>query len=146
MAMDVPFEFVLEELSGLEVRTRPMFGCLAIYVGDKIVFIQRLKVKSDRDNGLWLATEMEHHASLRTIFPNMRSIEVFGPGVTSWQVLPLDGDDFEASALGACELVRSGDPRVGKVPKTRVARGLKSKSKAVKKKVSKKKKSPKRRQ
>jgi hypothetical protein len=95
-----------------------MFGCLAVYVGVKIVLILREK-RGDSDNGVWLATTTEHHESLRQEFPNMRSIPVLGKAVTGWQVLPADSPDFEEAALRACELVLAGDPRIGKIPKTR---------------------------
>jgi len=98
-----------------------MFGCLAVYVGDKIVLILRDKREPDADNGVWLATTEEHHESLRREFPNMRSIRVFGKKVTGWQVLPADAADFEETALRACELVAARDPRIGKVPKARRA-------------------------
>ena len=117
----VPFEFVLDAMAPLSLRTRPMFGCLAIYVGDKIVLILRNKDKpgATADNGVWLATTEEHHQSLRRDFPNMRSIKVLGKKVTGWQVLPADAEDFEEAALRACELVLAGDPRIGKVPGAR---------------------------
>ena len=118
----VPHEFVLEAIATLSPRTRPMFGCLAIYVEDKIVFILRDKRDQTADNGVWLATTEEHHKSLRQEFPNMRSIKVFGKKVTGWQVLPSDAQDFEQTALHACELVLTGDPRVGKVPGARRAK------------------------
>jgi hypothetical protein len=90
-------------------------------VGEKIVLILRDK-REDRDNGVWLATTEEHHASLRCEFPNMRSIGVFGKPVTGWQVLPADAPDSEQAALRACELIAAGDPRIGKVPKGRQKR------------------------
>ena len=96
-----------------------MFGCLAIYVGAKIVLILRDKGSADTDNGVWLATTAEHHESLRREFPQMRSIRVLGKDVTGWQLLPADAPDFEEAALRACELVAARDPRIGKVPKRR---------------------------
>lgn len=111
-----PHEFVLEALTDLSPRTRPMFGCLAVYVGEKIVLILRDKPNYSGDNGVWLATTLEHHDSLRQEFPHMRSIRVLGKKVTGWQLLPTDSPDFEESALHACELVRAGDLRIGKVP------------------------------
>jgi hypothetical protein len=116
----IPFEFVLDELADLDPWTRPMFGCTAVYVEEKIVFI--LRHKKDADDGVWLATTKEHHESLRRELPNMRSITVFGTGVTGWQVLPSDADDFEESVLRATALVRAGDLRVGKVPKGKAPR------------------------
>lgn len=117
----VPYQFVLEALARVSPYTRLMFGCLAIYVQDKIVLILRDKPESRVDNGVWLATTKEHHASLAREFPNMRSIRVLGKAVTGWQVLPADAPDFEEASLRACELVLAGDPRIGKVPGTRRA-------------------------
>jgi hypothetical protein len=115
----VPHEFVLDTIAPLSPRTRSMFGCLAIYVEDKIVLILRDKRDQTADNGVWLATTEEHHESLRQEFPNMRSIQVLGKKVTGWQVLPTDAEDFEEAALRACELVLARDPRIGKVPGAR---------------------------
>lgn len=123
-----PYEFVLEAISALSPRTRPMFGCLAVYVGNKIVLILREKRDAHPDNGVWLATTEEHHESLRREFPNMRSIQVLGKKVTGWQVLPADAPDFEEAALRACELVLAHDPRIGKVPGARRVRPAKRKA------------------
>ena len=111
-----PYPFVLDELSRVMTHTKPMFGCTAIYVGEKIVLILRQRDSSPKDNGVWIATTEEHHASLKKEFPKMRSIAVFGPGVTGWQVLPESAPDFESSVYHACELIIAGDPRIGKIP------------------------------
>jgi hypothetical protein len=118
----VPHEFVLDAIATLSPKTRSMFGCLAIYVQDKMVLILRDKRDQAADNGVWLATtEGLHHRSLRREFPNMRSVQVLGKKVTGWQVLPADAPDFEEAALHACDLVLAGDPRIGKVPGERRA-------------------------
>ncbi len=45
-----------------------------------------------------------------------------GKDISGWRLLAADADDFEASALYACELVIRNNPRIGKVPnKKRVA-------------------------
>jgi hypothetical protein len=118
----IPHAFVLDAISPLSPYTRLMFGCLAIYVKDKIVLILRDKPKNTADNGVWIATTQEHHQSLRREFPNMRSIQVFGKPVTDWQVLPVDAPDFESAALRACELVLAGDARIGKIPGARTSK------------------------
>ena len=128
----VPHAFVLDAISTLSPYTRPMFGCIAIYVKDKIMLILRDKPKNSADNGVWLATTEEHHKSLRREFPNMRSIEVLGKPVTGWQVLPVDAPDFESSALRACELVLAGDPRIGKIPGARTSKSSKAAGKCPK--------------
>ncbi len=117
----IPHEFVLEAIAALSPHTRSMFGCLAVYVGARIVLILRDRGDSTADNGVWLATTEEHHASLRRDFPNMRSIQVFRKPVTGWQVLPASAPDFEESALLACDLILARDPRIGKVPVGRAA-------------------------
>jgi hypothetical protein len=115
----LPHEFVLEAIDSLAPTTRPMFGCLAVYVEEKIVLVLRDKVGSAADNGVWIATTTEHHPSLRREFPHMRSIGVLGGEVTGWQVLPADAPDFEEAAVRACELILARDPRIGKIPNSR---------------------------
>jgi hypothetical protein len=111
-----PFAFVLEAIAELSPWTRPMFGCISVYVGEKIMLILRDKPTYASDNGVWIATATEYHESLRREFPNMRSVELLGGKITNWQVLPADAPDFEEAALRACELIVARDPRIGKVP------------------------------
>ena len=122
MRKAVPHQFALDAIAALSPTTRPMFGCVAVYVGEKIVLILRDRPKATSDNGVWLATTHAHHESLRRDFPHMRSIGVLGESVTSWQVLAADAPDFEEAALRACELIVVRDPRIGKVPRARRAR------------------------
>lgn len=117
-----PHEFVLEALAAVSPVTRAMFSCVAVYVGPKIVFALRDRPGNQEDNGVWLATTVEHHESLRGEFPYMRSIGVLGKAVTGWQILPADAPDFEEAAMRACELVMAGDPRIGKVPARKKAK------------------------
>lgn len=118
-AQPVPYDFVLDRIAILAPVTRPMFGCVAIYIEDRIVLILREKPKSPADNGVWLATTVEHHESLRREFPAMRSIGLFGRKPSQWQVLPVDDPDFETAAMRACQLILARDPRIGKIPKAR---------------------------
>ena len=116
----LPFEFVLEALARANPRIKPMFGCQAIYLGEKIVLILRKRNEYEEDNGVWVATGPEHHASLRKDFPSLRSIRLLGAGATtSWQNLPCEADDFEESVTKACEFILKGDVRIGKIPKRR---------------------------
>jgi hypothetical protein len=48
----IPHAFVLDAISALYPSTSPMFGCLAIYVEDKIVLILRDKPTNTADNGV----------------------------------------------------------------------------------------------
>lgn len=127
----IPFDFVIEELTELNPIVKPMFGCYAIYIEDKIVMILREKKdKTKRDDGVWLATQVENHKELQTIFPSMRSIELFGTPPTAWQTLPVTSKDFEDSVFRACELIREGSPLIGRIPKKRLGKSRsKSRSK-----------------
>jgi hypothetical protein len=119
---NVPHEFVLDALSELHPWTRHMFSCLAVYVEEKIVLALRDRPNATDDNGVWIATTMEHHESLKRALPNMRSIGVLGKDITGWQILPAAAPDFEESALHVCELILKRDPRIGKIPKSKKRR------------------------
>jgi hypothetical protein len=116
---EMAFEFVVEQLMPIEPVVRPMFGCHAVYHGEKIVLITRSKSEHSGDNGVWVATVPEHHASLKKQFPSLRSIRLLGTAETAWQNIPAEADDFEESVLRICELILKGDPRIGKIPKAR---------------------------
>ncbi len=116
----VPFTFVFDYLYPKEPTIKPMFGCYALYLGKKIIFILRKRNAHKNINGVWIATSREHHKSLQKLFPSMRSIDVLGREPTNWQVIPETSTDFESSVITACELVKKGDPRIGVIPKKKV--------------------------
>jgi len=126
----IPFDFVLDWLEPVRPLTKPMFGCTAVYVGERIVLILRERGDPPQDDGVWLATVPDFHESLRQDFPTMRSITIFGPGQTGWQVLGADDDEFEPMVRKACHMVVSGDPRIGKVPKPKKRRSMLKKTKS----------------
>jgi hypothetical protein len=112
--ISIPFDFVLEQLYSVNIEIRPMFGCFALYVHNKIVLILRKRDTSATDNGVWLATSKEHHGTLKRIFPSMRSIKVLGGKESNWQNLPADAGDFEEMVIKACEMILHGDNRIGR--------------------------------
>jgi hypothetical protein len=129
---NIPFDFVLEALTRLDPTVRPMFGCHAIYIGEKITIILRNRKDHEDDNGVWIATSSKDHESLLKEFSSLRSINLLGGKITEWQNLPADGDSFEEDAIKICELILAGDSRIGKIPKRKQVK------KASKKKTSKK--------
>lgn len=114
----IPFLWVIDQLHDIVTEHKPMFGCRALYAGDKIVLILRDRPSSPVDNGVWLATVAAHHKSLRKELPGLRSITVFGPGETGWQVIGKDLPEFERIVERAIALVRVGDVRIGKLRPT----------------------------
>lgn len=114
----IPYRFFLDAIEE-ELVNKAFFGARAYYRDEAILFILREKPDSfPADNGIWVATHLEHHASLKSELPSLRSLEMFG-GDTSWQVLPADSDGFEDEAFRLAELVQAADPRIGRIPKGR---------------------------
>ena len=118
----VPHRFVLDALADINPTTRAMFGSLAVYVREKIVFILRDQSADPQANGVWLAVPLEFQESLLTDFPNTKPVHIMGKDINGWRLLAVDSGDFEESALRACGLVAKGDPRIGKVPNTKRTR------------------------
>jgi hypothetical protein len=118
---NIPFDFVLDYLIPLDVTVKQLFGLWAIYVNEKIMLIIRQQVDYPDSNGVWIATNQEHHKSLKIELPSLRSITIFSDGIleTEWQVIPVDADDFEASVRKVCELIKHNDHRIGRIPKPR---------------------------
>lgn len=113
----IPFDFVLERLESCCPVVRPMFGCHAVYVGERIVLMLRNKENHREDNGIWLAIAPEHQQALKKIFPALRCVRLLGEKASAWQNIPAEADDFEESALAACDMILKNDLRIGKVPK-----------------------------
>ena len=113
----VPYPFVLDAIADLHPTTRAMFGALAVYIADKIVFILRDQPADLGANGVWIATSGADQESLVAEFPNALPVHIMGKDISGWRLLPAGADDFEESAFHACELVIKGDARIGKVPK-----------------------------
>jgi hypothetical protein len=112
----IPFDFVLEQLYSISPTVRPMFGCHALYIEDKIVLVLRSRETDIEDNGIWIATTPDHHPSLEKDFPSLRNISLLGTSQSSWRNLPADDDNFESDAVKACQFILKRDPRIGKVP------------------------------
>lgn len=113
---------------------KPMFGLYAIYINEKIVLVLRDRKDHEDTNGVWVATNKEHHKSLKSDLPSLRSFSIYSKAVneTEWQLLLVDSDDFEASVRKVCDLIKRGDPRIGRIPaprqnKTKTRKTIKSK-------------------
>jgi hypothetical protein len=133
MAKSIPYEFVLDHLESANPITKLMFGHIVVYAAGRMVMFFISK-DGNPDNGVCLATSAEHIPSLKKDFPSLRPLKAYGATATDWRLLPLDSEDFEESALQACELILKNDPRIGRTPKSR--KSTKRKATKVKKKKS----------
>lgn len=120
-----PYDFILEELGDVVTSIKPMFGAFGLYRDHQILMILRKKEKYDTDTGLWLAVNDGHYDSIRKTIPELRDLEMFGPGPTSWQVLGEDLSNFEEVAFKICELIKKNDVRIGRTPKARLKKSNK---------------------
>ena len=120
--MKVPYEFVVEALTPLAPRSGDFSAVSRSISGRRSFSSCTTGPTTQRTTESGSQLPQTHHESLRGEFPNMRSIQLFGTPVTSWQVLPVDAPDFEESATRACELIAARDPRIGKIPKEEGAR------------------------
>lgn len=125
----IPFEFVFDYLLPLDVTIKQMFGLFALYINEKIILILRQRKEFPDTNGVWIATNKEYHKSLKNDIPSLRSISTYSDGATEteWQLIPVDIDDFEYSVIKVCELIKHGDPRIGRIP---IPRKVKQKNKS----------------
>ncbi|MEM9361756.1 MAG: hypothetical protein AAGA43_03925 [Bacteroidota bacterium] len=113
----VPYEFILDLLYPLPILTKKMFGTEAIYVEDKIVLALRQRNDNPIDNGVWIATKVDYHNELKQLFPSLRNIRTYG--IKAWLLLPETALDFEETANSIVEMIKSGNPLIGTVPKGR---------------------------
>ncbi len=120
----IPFNFVLDELHSLTPVVRPMFGCHAIYVREKIMIILRDKPVHPEANGIWIATSNEYHDYLRKKIGKIKSVYILsgGKAETNWQMIGKKEDDFEEKAIRICQLIIKGDLSIGKIPKRKTKR------------------------
>jgi hypothetical protein len=132
-----PFEFILDALEGLDLHTRRMFGCTAIYVGEKIMFVMykpdRISNEQNPDVGIWLCIPNEYTLSMKSEFPQLRGVSFFQDENSAWQCLPESEPEFEELALKFCKMIKRGDLRIGRIPKPKKKSKKKTK-KPVKKK------------
>jgi hypothetical protein len=121
---NIPFDFIFDNLLQLNLEVKPMFGLWAIYADTKIILMLRQRKDHPDTNGVWIATSLEHHRSLKKELPSLCSISNYSRGIkeTEWQVLPADSDDFETSVIKVCELIKHGDPRIGRISNRRQTR------------------------
>ena len=130
-----PFDFILEELDGIITAVKPMFGAYGLYRNEQILIILFKRDKHPNDNGIWFGIPSEYVEEIRKEIPQLHNLQLFGSGLTAWQVLRESDEQFEEVATHMCELIRKKDKRIGRTPKAK----LKKAKKKVRKKVIKKK-------
>ncbi len=119
-----PFPFIIDELSSLRPTVKHMFGFVSLYLDDKLLCSLRDAVKQPGSNGMWLYTTTEDVDSLAREFPDLPKRQLWRSraGNKAWVILASRLENFEEYALKACELILSGDRRIGRVSRGRATR------------------------
>ena len=117
----LPFPFILDQVISLRPTIKRMFGFTYVYLEDRLLFSLRQSSKHRSSNGIWLFTTTEHLESLRNEFPQLSRHYRWRSGNNGWVILPSKLEQFEEYALKACELILSGDRRIGRVTRAGIA-------------------------
>ena len=111
----IPFPFVIDELESLRPTVRTVFGFTHIYLEDKLLFSLRDAATQPGSNGMWLYTTIEQADSLAREFADLPRRQIWRSGKKAWIVLASRLPEFEEHAFKACELILSGDKRIGRL-------------------------------
>jgi hypothetical protein len=115
----IPFNFILDYLTGIDIVIKPMFGCYGIYSGGKLCLflMDREKPLVRRETeplqkGIYVATVTDYVDSLKNVFP-AAEFEMLKEGKV-WMYVPVSLAEFEEYVIRACEMISGGDARVGR--------------------------------
>ena len=114
-ASPLPFPFVVDELMPLRPTIRRVFGFTYLYVGELLLCALRNSIKKPGSNGMWLFTTREHVDQLGAEFPELPKRYLWRSKENAWVILPSKLEDFENYAFKACEMIISGDRRIGRL-------------------------------
>jgi hypothetical protein len=110
-----PYDFVFDYLPATVIVNR-VFGMYYIYLHQKNMLILRKLNKNLHLNGIWIATDVANHTSLKADVPGITDF-VLDSGKkhdSAWQLLREQDDNFEIDAVKICGFISRGDARIGK--------------------------------
>ena len=113
--IQVPFQFVYEELFSLRPTVKCVFGFTYLYLDDRLLVGLRKSTKQTSSNGMWIFTTTDNIESLAKEFPQLSRRYLWRSGKNAWVVIPSRLAEFEEYAFKACELILNGDQRIGRV-------------------------------
>ncbi len=114
MNYKVPYDFVLKELYPLRPKIKKMLGGYGLYVNKKFILFLREREEQIEFNGVFVGTEPQHFAALQQEIHHSKMDFDFDGSKDSWIFISEDLDDFEEKMKKACEMIKSGDERMGK--------------------------------
>lgn len=115
MHYELPYDFVLKELYPVRPRIRKMLGCYALMTGKRLLMLLRDREQHPEFNGVFVATVPEHYPALQKEIHTSRMEFDLDGDENTWIFLSEDLDDFQQKVSKACELIKNGDERIGKM-------------------------------
>jgi hypothetical protein len=91
-----------------------MLGCYALMIDKKILMMLRDREQQPEFNGVFVATTPEYYEGLQQELHKSRMEFDLDGADHTWIFISEDLDDFEAKVKKACEMIKSGDERIGK--------------------------------
>ena len=95
-------------------RIVKMLGGYALYVEKKMILFLRDRNTQLEFNGVFVATQPEHFSALQREIHTSKMDFDFDGSHNSWIFISEDLDAFEEKVKKACEMIKSGDERIGK--------------------------------
>lgn len=110
----IPYDFVLSFLHPAKTKKRKMLGGYALYANNKLLMLLRNSHVSPEYNGIFIATLPEFFVELQNEIHTSRMQFDLDGTKDSWIFISEDLNDFEQKVKAACQLIKSGDERVGR--------------------------------
>jgi hypothetical protein len=115
MNYELPYDFVLKELYPLRPKIKKMLGCYALMNDKQLLMLLRDREQNPEFNGVFIATRLVFFEELqKEIHTSKMEFDLDGDE-RSWIFISEDLDDFEQKVKKACEMIRNGDERIGKI-------------------------------
>jgi hypothetical protein len=115
----IPFRFVLDYLTSVDFVIKPMFGCHGIYANGRLCLflMNRERPLTRREaepmqKGVYIATTTDHMDDLKKTFAYAEFELLTEKKV--WIFVSEASRNFEQYVIRACEMISSGDARIGR--------------------------------
>lgn len=111
----LPYDFILKELYPVRPKVRKMLGCYALMTGKRLLMMLRDREINPEFNGVFVATLPQYFDALQKEIHTSRMEFDLDGDENTWIFISEDLDDFKQKVAKACEMVKNGDERIGKL-------------------------------
>lgn len=116
MNYQLPYDFVLRSLYPVRPKIKKLLGGYGLYLNQKLIlFLRERNDITPEFNGVFVATVPEFYKELQQEIHTSRMEFDFDGSKDSWIFISEDLPEFEQKVNLACELIKAGDERIGKL-------------------------------